>query len=510
MTTVTAPAPGTGHGTGPAHAQPLRGPVVPVALILLTVLTAGFGALVIESVDVQPVLVAGAIAGIAFAVTIAVRPDAATFVTAAILYSNAATVAVRLHDVPFFAGAAFPALLVVPFISYVLLRDEPVVVTPVFRLLLVFLLVQIVSTIVSEDVPLAFENVMTFVTEGILIYFLFTNVIRNERTLWRVVWLVVIIAGVLGGLSLLQATTDTYRDDFLGFAQVTDASVRTGQETLLGEVREPRQAGPIGEQNRYAQILVVLIPLGMLLAGRGGSLPTRAAALGLTALIAAGVVLTYSRGAVVGLALVVALMAVVRILTVRQIGALVLGFAVLLAVQPAYATRVESIVALTDAVDGEGIENADGVVQSRVTETVAALLVYGDHPIVGVGPGLYQYHYRDYADEIALNVRNEDRRAHNLYASVAAETGTLGLVTLLAIFLVSLASLGRVRNRWRTERPDLSILATGFMLAIATYMTTGLFLHLAFERYLWFLLALAGATVVVADRLARETAEGSA
>ena len=35
-------------------------------------------------------------------------------------------------------------------------------------------------------------------------------------------------------------------------------------------------------------------------------------------------------------------------------------------------------------------------------------------------------------------------------------------------------------------------MATSFFLAVVAYLTTGLFLHLAYERYLWILLALAG------------------
>ena len=40
-------------------------------------------------------------------------------------------------------------------------------------------------------------------------------------------------------------------------------------------------------------------------------------------------------------------------------------------------------------------------------------------------------------------------------------------------------------------------MATGFLLALTAYLTTGLFLHLSYARYYWLILALAGATAVV-------------
>ena len=43
-------------------------------------------------------------------------------------------------------------------------------------------------------------------------------------------------------------------------------------------------------------------------------------------------------------------------------------------------------------------------------------------------------------------------------------------------------------------------MATSFFLAIVAYLGSGVFLHLAYQRYLWSLLALAGAAASVALR----------
>lgn len=69
---------------------------------------------------------------------------------------------------------------------------------------------------------------------------------------------------------------------------------------------------------------------------------------------------------------------------------------------------------------------------------------------------------------------------------------------------MTLRDLARARQATRTLDPMLSALATGFLLSIVSYLTTGLFLHMTFVRYFWLMMALAAATAVVAMARARE------
>jgi len=125
-------------------------------------------------------------------------------------------------------------------------------------------------------------------------------------------------------------------------------------------------------------------------------------------------------------------------------------------------------------------------------------LAFIDHPIIGVGPGLYPSYYLEYAQEVPGLPGQEDIESHNLYLGVAAETGLLGLCCFLGILLIILRDLLRVRRDEAQKRPAMADLATGLALAVVAYMSTGLFLHLAYQRYLWLLLALGAAVVTVA------------
>ena len=55
-----------------------------------------------------PIMAVAAASALFLAVAIILRPDVATLTTIAILYSNAAVIAVHFHGVPLFAAATFP------------------------------------------------------------------------------------------------------------------------------------------------------------------------------------------------------------------------------------------------------------------------------------------------------------------------------------------------------------------------------------------------------------------
>src|SRR5690606_29007695 len=98
--------------------------------------------------------------GSLLALGIIVRPAVATLVVVAVLYSNAAVIAVRFHDVPFFVAAAVPALLIPPMAAFVILERRPIVITSALPWIGIFLIVQLLSGIFSSDVPTAWDIVV--------------------------------------------------------------------------------------------------------------------------------------------------------------------------------------------------------------------------------------------------------------------------------------------------------------------------------------------------------------
>jgi O-antigen ligase len=450
-----------------------------------------------------------ALIGTMFALVLIVlqRPDAATVLVLFAIYSNAAVVAVRFQNVPAIVAAALPVALLAPLAYHVFLRRKPLVLTATLPWMLAFLLAQLLSTAMARNSGDALPEVANFVVEGLGLFILVVNVVRTPGMLRAACWSILAAGAMLGALSAYQELTGTYGNAYFGFAQVKDAAggFFTGVETLTGRARQPELAGPIGDQNFYAQIMLMLIPIGI---GRALAerLPYSVVALGLTMLVGAGMILTFSRGAAVAAAVLAAVMLLIRFIRIRH-ALVTLAVASLIAFMvPEYVGRVATLDVAGAFFSGDSVvTEADVSLQSRATENLAAGLVFIDYPLLGVGPGQFPSYYQEYANRVGIEVQLANRQPHTLYLGVAAETGALGVLSFLGILLVTLGSLQRARRRVAGIDRDLAITLTSLGLAIGAFMLTGLFLHLAYARYAWLVVALASAGASIALARARET-----
>ncbi len=449
----------------------------------------------------NPLIVLALIAAVPVAAAIVIKPELATVLVTFLIYTNAVIVAVTFHGVPAIAAVLLPGILVIPLAYAVLVDRKPIVVAPALPWIVLLLLVQIAGVVFARDTGNALAELGTFVVEGIGLYLLITNVLRTEQDLRRVIWALLVAGILVGGLSAYQEITRTYRNDYGGFAR-TDSEFATVEQTAAGDTRTPRQAGPVGEKNRYAQVMLMLVPLGLFMARAERRRSLKALALLAAALALVAVVLTFSRGAFVGFGLVMVAMVALRYVRFSQLALVGAAMVVLLFAFPQLGTRLSSLEAIGGFfVEEQGLTSADTSVQSRLAENLTAIAVFADHPIIGVGPGQFSSYYREYAVEVGGVIRAEDRQAHNLYLGMAADAGVLGLIALLAILGITLFDLRRARSRWITARPELADIATGLSLAVVTYMATGLFLHLSYARYFWLVMAIAGAAALIMRRL---------
>lgn len=427
------------------------------------------------------------------------RPGLVTPIVIFLLVTNAAGVAVNSHGAPKLVGAGLVLLLGIPLLQE-LWRGRPLLLAPATVPLILFLIVQLFSTMFAISPSQAFENVLQFVLEGFILFLVLTNTIRTRETLRRVLWAVMLAGAFLGTISTVQWITGTFDRPYGGFALIPI-------EFFSGFATSPRAAGPVGDPNYYAQILLIPVPLALFMLWTERTRVLKLCAFGTFLLCMAGIVLTFSRGA--GLALVVTLLAVAvfRVIQLRYVGFVALGLAVAILIVPAYRERIMTVIPFGANATQTTTEAAD-VLQSRKTEMLAAAYVFADYPIAGVGRGLFPLYYQGYAARVGGEVheatkwgenRGEtpQREAHNMLVSVAAETGALGLLTFSTVVVVTLAGLLRVRRRFRGTAPHLATMATSLFLAIFAYVTAGLFLSLAYERYLWLVLALGAVPVLI-------------
>jgi O-antigen ligase len=250
--------------------------------------------------------------------------------------------------------------------------------------------------------------------------------------------------------------------------------------------------------------MLMLVPLGLCqFWGQEGKRKALAAVA--TALAAIGCVLAFSRGAAVGFALMLVLMTVMRQLKVKQLTLIGVGLLLLMLAIPQYSKRLASLGSLIGLARGStSAPELDGALRGRATVMLAALKVAADYPVLGVGPGMFNYYAQEYGNEGGLRALVETRAAHCLYLELAAEHGIPGLLCFLAMVGVSLTNLVRMKRWWAGRDQRMEYLASGYILAIASYLSTGLFLHFSYARYFWLVLAIADATSNVGRTRAEE------
>ncbi|WP_426573900.1 O-antigen ligase family protein [Aquihabitans sp. McL0605] len=488
--------------TGPASSARPTGPAGPTGrghqgpwVARIAVVTAAIVAAVVAHGNLLPVL--GLVAALV-AVLIAARPETAALVAVGLIFSNATVIAVHDHGIPGAVALLVPILLLVTAGYHVFAHRQPILIPRAALWMVAFLVVQMVGALLARDPATSVATVQTFLLEGVVLFLLLTNAVRGWRLVRLAAIVLVVVAGFLGTLSLFQEVTGADHQDFAGFSTMSNAVINRASGG-----GSARHAGPIGEQNRWAQSLAVTVPIAVALGWKDRSRAVRLLAKVSGVGIVVGIVLTYSRGSVVGLVLMVLIAVIVRWVRLRT-ALIVAGVAVgtLLVFAPTFANRATTVVTASSSVRSTtgGATAQDGSFANRSTEATAAIAVFLHHPVVGVGTGLFPTYFQDQARaQGADRIVGVDREAHSLYLGLAAETGLLGLVTFACFAGSLLTALGKVRRRYLTTDPDAAALATGFGLAIVTYLTTGLFLHFAYIRYFWLLAGLAAAMGMVND-----------
>jgi O-antigen ligase len=176
-------------------------------------------------------------------------------------------------------------------------------------------------------------------------------------------------------------------------------------------------------------------------------------------------------------------------------------------VDPEVATRLASLERLKVLFTRthSASETLDSSAIRRYEENAAAWHVFLDHPILGVGPGHFSTFYSmPYSNRIGLIQQTKGYRGHNLYLETLAETGLIGLLSLLAIIFVVMRGLWREHKRLAQRCPELDYMAVGFFLSLAAYAISAVFAHLSYQRYFWLLVAVSSAALRIIHQASQE------
>ena len=307
-----------------------------------------------------------------------------------------------------------------------------------------------------------------------LLLLLMPLVLRTTASVRQLCWTLIVCAAGLGAITAYQHLLGNFGSDFGGLAQV---------HVMPGATR--RAAGPTSP-NYFALHLAAITPLAFdrMMAARSRAL-RGCAGLALVAIVL-GVLFTYSRGgflamtAALGLSL---LRLPPRPRLVTLVAAPLLGLTLLAAAPEDWSARFGRLGEAMPLLRGDPID--DGAVRGRFSEMVSAMLMFTDHPVLGVGYGNFKPRYPDYADQLALDGR-EDRAGHSLYLETLAEMGIVGAIVLAALVLYAVGGVRHARRLCVAEgrERDASFIAA-YQAGLVAFLLGSIFLHLSFAQFFW-------------------------
>ena len=340
------------------------------------------------------------------------------------------------------------------------------VVSPANRLLLFFSVVIVLSSITAYRPEWSYSQFDGYFL-WIVAYGLIVLTVTTERRM-----LLMLLAFVLYNLKMTQFSTRAWISIGFGFR-----SWGTG-------------GGPGWFQNsgEFGIEMCVFFPIVTYLAlGLRQHLPKWKflVLLGIAGSSLAGMVVSSSRGALLGGAAVMLFMLARSKYLVRGIiGAAVVGTVFYFAIPPEQKARMSD-------------SGTDDTSVLRLTYWKHGIEMAKDHPVLGVGYGNWIPYYRDHYE-------GRVQVCHNIFVQAASELGYTGLVAFL--LLIGCTFLLNTRSRALATRAGprgrlTYCIANGLDGALIGYMVSGFFVTVLYYPYFWINLAMTVALNTVAKQL---------
>ena len=300
----------------------------------------------------------------------------------------------------------------------------------------------------------------------VLLSHVVTTMARLRLAAWLLTWMAI-------GLGL-----------FALYNFMTGATIDQGanQDRLVGN-----EGALTKNPNDLALMVNLLLPLsvGLLLASK--ETWQRIVLLTAVGVEAATVVLTYSRGGAVTLA-VIGLAYLWKLRRQRERSFIYVGLLAALLALPllpsSYFDRMSTITNVE--------ADRTGSAQERISDMIIAGKTILANPIIGAGMGMNMLVMRE--------ARGGWLGVHNVYLEHALDLGLIGLGIFLVLLWSSLRAVADVQHT--SSSPDLVFLAQGLQISLIAYATAALFHPVSYQYYFYYIagLAIGARTIAGAGR----------
>lgn len=377
-----------------------------------------------------------------------------------------------------------PALVVLALTTVVFLLQNQGIVFIQYstgKLLLVFWGAMALSTVVSYWPGGSFWITVDFLKE-IVVFVLIINTALSLHALGRLIKVMIFSNGILAMFAVR---------DYL-----------TGNVSASGRIQGV-VSGLFDDPNDLALSLITMVPLIYWIIQTRATRRGRLLFIVLMVVVVSGVVATQSRGGFIAL-LGVAFMIVKesRKKMVAIFLCAIIAVAVILVAPRGAFDRFSTITSY------QGEETA----QIRMHMWAAGVQMFADHPVLGVGTGMFSAAYgKDYRDPGFPY--NTWWTAHNTVIQVSAEMGLLGLALWIGLVISGFSSLRTARRRISLSDLDdrvkapLSWMISALQTSLAGFILGAMFLSRAYDWILVIILAMIIAFLRMTERLSLDRAE---
>ncbi len=463
-------------------------PVVLAALV--AALVAGLGLGLGVGLGLSTVmLVLGLLAPFGLLVVLA-RPHWASIIYLVLVYTDLLSILVRYHDFPSLARFIGMALVTAVLGYRVFVQHERPAGDRLTWWLIAYGLMVALGVVYARNSSLVVDNMIEFLRD----FFTYLIVINSLTTIRRmhVALYAVMAAGVfLASLTIFQAVTGRYDQDFGGLAQYRVSDI-------AGDTEGARPGGTIGDANYYGQLLLIVVPIALYLLFEARGALARLAGLVCSGILLVAVILTYSRGD----ALALGVIAIAVVIFKRPNPLLLVGgvVALLLAVPLLPSNYMERLTTIVDVAQGNQLTIiGEDSIRGRAGATQAAIEMFADHPLIGVGRENYPLYQLDYLEGTEFARVSTGIPPHNLYLEVAAEHGVMGIIVFGGLLVTAWLALIDARRRFKFAGATREHQLAGWLaIVFIGYLVTAMSLHGAFLYMLWMIISLIAALRLIA------------
>ena len=237
------------------------------------------------------------------------------------------------------------------------------------------------------------------------------------------------------------------------------------------------------EHTSWGAVLAMYYPVSAYFAFRKGDLGLKSLAFVLFAIMTAAVILSYTRAAWVSLIAACGVWLIIKLKIkwpVLALGAVSVLIAIVFSWGAIRAQFQQNTAVSSDDL-GEHVSSISNVStdasnMERINRWSSALRMFNERPVLGWGPGTYMFLYAPYQKPwektiISTNAGNRGN-AHSEYIGPMAESGSIGLLTVLA--LVATVFIYGFRVYYATPQGNARELVLMALLGLITYFTHGL------------------------------------